>query len=504
MSPSPAGSDQGAATEQPVDILATPEAGGRAIRGGILRVVGFGGGLLAALAAAPFLIRHLGVTRFGEYVTVTSLMTIVAMISDAGLTVVGVREYSVRDAEGRQRLMRNLSALRIIVTTTGAGVAILFALAAGYDAELIAGTALAGAGLLLLVMQQAYSVPLSAQLRLGWVTALDLLRQMLTAAAIIFAVVLGAGLLTFFALPIPVGVAILVATAILIRGDVPLRPRLDRDEWRMLAREALPVAIASTIGSFFYRVAILVMSVAATAEATGYFSASFRIIEVVITVPGLVTAAAFPIVARAALDDQERLAYSLQRLFEIGLLLGVLAGLATAFGARPAIDVLAGEDFEPSIEVLRIQAVVVGASFLVAVWATALWAMRRQRALAWANVAGVTLSATLVALLVGDHGAEGAAIAMAIAEVMLASAYAYAVMRDRPDLRPSLRLVPKVALAGGLAALAWFVPVPDVVVVALAAAIYVGVLVAVRGVPEEVWAAIRPHLPRRRESPAPR
>ena len=504
MSPSPAGSDQGAATEQPVDILATPEAGGRAIRGGVLRVLGFGGGLLAALAAAPFLIRHLGVERFGEYVTVTSLMTIVAMVSDAGLTVVGVREYSVRDEEGRRRLMRNLSALRIIITTLGAAVAILFALAAGYDSELVWGTALAGAGLLLLVLQQAYSVPLSAQLRLGWVTALDLARQMLTSAAIITAVVLGAGLLTFFALPIPVGIAVLAATAILIRGEVPLRPQLDRDEWRALAKEALPVAIASTIGSFFYRVAILVMSVAATAEATGYFSASFRLIEVAITIPGLITAAAFPIVARAAVDDPERLAYSLQRLFDIALVVGALAALGVAFGARPAIAVLAGPDFEPSIEVLRIQSVVVGASFLVAVWATALWAMRRQRALAWANVLGVTLSGTLVALLVGEHGATGAAIAMAIAEVVLASAYAYAVMHDRPDLRPSLRLVPKVALATALAALTWLLPVPDIVIVGIAAAVYAGVLVAVRGIPEEVWVALRPYLRPRRGSPEPR
>ena len=491
MSPSPPGPDHGAATEQPVDILSTPEAGGRAIRGGVLRVVGYGGGLLAGLAAAPFLIRHLGVVRFGEYVTVTSLMTIVAMVSDAGLTVVGVREYSVRDAEGRRLLMRNLSALRVIISALGAGLAVAFAVAAGYDGELVAGTAVAGLGLIFVVMQQTYAVPLSAQLRLGSVTALDLARQMLTALSQIAAVIAGAGLLTFFALPIPVGITLLAATALLIRGEVPLRPRLDPAEWRLLAREALPVAIASTIGSFFYRIAIIVMSVIAADEITGYFSASFRLIEVVLTIPGLITAAAFPIVARAAVEDQARLAYSLQRLFEIALLLGAWTALAAAFGARPAIDVLAGQDFEPSIPVLRIQAVAMAASYLVAVWATALWAMRRQRALAWANVVGVTFAGGLVAVLVPAYDAEGAAIAMVVAEVVLAGAYAYAVMHDRPDLRPSLRLVPRVALAAALASLAWFVPVPDVAVVALASAIYVAVLFAVRGVPDEVWAAIR-------------
>ena len=476
---------------EPVEILATTEAGGRAIRGGALRVLGYGGGLLAGLAAAPFLVRHLGVTRFGEYVTVTSLITIVAMVSDAGLTVVGIREYSVRDADGRRRLMRNLSALRIIISALGASAAVAFAVAAGYDGELVAGTALAGTGLIFLVVQQTYAVPLSAQLRLGAVTALDFARQALTAAGLIAGVIAGGGLLLFFAVPIPVGIVIFVVTALLIRGEVPLRPRLDTDEWRALAKEALPVAIASTIGAFFYRVAILLMSVIATAEATGYFSASFRIIEVILTVPGLVTAAAFPIVSRAAATDQARLAYSQQRLFEIALILGAWTGLMLAFGARPAIDVIAGSDFEPSIGVLRIQAGAMAVSYLVAVWATALWAMRRQKALAWANLVGVMVAGGLVGALVPRHGAEGAAVAMLAAELLLAGMYGYAVMHDRPDLRPSLELVPRIAIAAIAAGLVWFVPISDVGLVALGSLVYAAVLIAVRGVPRDLWAAVR-------------
>jgi O-antigen/teichoic acid export membrane protein len=362
---------------------------------------------------------------------------------------------------------------------------------AGYSGELVAGTAIAGGGLVLLVMQQTYAVPLTAQLRLGSVTALDLVRQALTAAALIAGVVAGAGLLVFLAVPIPVGIVVLVATALLIRGHVPLRPRLESSEWRLLAREALPVAIASTVGSFFYRAAILVMSITATAEATGYFSASFRIAEIVLTIPGLITAAAFPIVARAAVDDQSRLAYALQRLFDIAVVAGAGTALLIVFGARPAVDLIAGADFEPSIEVLRVQALGLGISFLVAVWATALWSMRRHRALTWANLGGVALAVALVSALVPAHGARGAAIAMVVAEVVLAAAYAYAVMHDRPDLRPSLHFVPRVLLALTAGGLTWFVPLPDLALLALASVVYVAVLVLVRGVPAEVWDAVR-------------
>ena len=61
------------------------------------------------------------------------------------------------------------------------GVAVLFAVAAGYDSELVAGTALAGVGLMLLVDPADLRRPAElAELRLGAVTALDLARQLLT------------------------------------------------------------------------------------------------------------------------------------------------------------------------------------------------------------------------------------------------------------------------------------------------------------------------------------
>ena len=59
------------------------------------------------------------------------------------------------------------------------------------------------------------------------------------------------------------------------------------------------------------------MSLVSTAVETGYFSASFRIVEVLIAVPAMLVTAAFPILARAARDDAARLRYALQKLFEV-------------------------------------------------------------------------------------------------------------------------------------------------------------------------------------------
>src|SRR3954447_25568863 len=78
------------------DLLSSPQAGPAAVRGGGARVVGFFAGALASAASAALLFRHLGVGNPGRYVTILSLVAIVAGFSDLGLTAVGIRESSVR------------------------------------------------------------------------------------------------------------------------------------------------------------------------------------------------------------------------------------------------------------------------------------------------------------------------------------------------------------------------------------------------------------------------
>ncbi len=477
------------------DVLDTPAAGGKAIRGGVLRIGGYVAGIVLSFASAPLLTRHLGVDDFGRWVTVLSLVTIVALVADAGMTVVGVREYAVRDAAGRRSLMANLLGLRLLVAGTGMLVAVAFAAVAGYGAELVLGTALAGLGMLLAITQVTYTVPLISELRLGFVTATDLLRQALMTGGIVALVLAGATLTAFFSLFIPVSVLCLAITVLTVRRIAATRPALHREEARYLLGQTIPAAAATLLTSLFYRVAVIVMSLVATATQTGYFSASFRIVEVIIAVPSLIAGAAFPILARAAATDRVRLAYGLQRLFEAGVILGGWTAISVVLGAQVGIDVLGGEDFQPAVPVLRIQGIALAVSFLVAVWAAALWVTGAKRALLLANVVGVSAAIVLTGTLASLEGAIGAAIAMTIAEVVLVIALGTSLMRAQPDLRVSWTVAFKALPATAAALAVWFVPVHDVAKVALASLVYFGVLMALRAIPPDLLDAVRGRLP---------
>ena len=82
--------------------------------------------------------------------------------------------------------------------------------------------------------------------------------------------------------------------------------------------------------------------------------------------------------------------------------------------------------------------------FVGQAWQLGLVALRRQRALAFAN--GVALVVVLVAgvILIPPFGAVGAAIAAVAAEAALAGTVLYSIKRLEPALMPRGRFAPRV------------------------------------------------------------
>ena len=480
--------ERGSALEQ--DVLSTSAAGPAATRGGALRVGGYMLGSLTSAVSAALLFRHLGVTDTGLYVTALSLVALVGALSDFGLTAVGVREFSVRPPSERTRVAQDLLGLRLVLTVTG--IAAMIAIAGvAYSATMAAGVALAGAGLLLQATQDNVAMTLVVELRLGLVAALELLRQVLTTLLILVLVLAGAQLLAFLSVSIPVTAVVLTCTVALVRGRRALRPLFDRRRWHALLAAVLPYSAAVAAAVLYFRVSILIVSALASGKQLGYYSASFRIIEVLAPIPGLLVGAAFPIFARAARDDHARLGYALGRVFEVALIAGAWIAVSTIVGAGLAISIIGGSAFEPAAPVLALQGVALGAAFVSTVWANGLLGLGLFRQILWLNLAALIAAAGIVAALVELDGARGAAIGTIIAEVGVAIASAALVVRGRPALKPRLRVIPRVAFSAGLALTplaieGW----PVIARLVLSTALYLAALILTGALPAELRALV--------------
>lgn len=485
------GPDAGAdATALAPDVLDSPRAGRVMLRGSALRSAGYVAGIVLGLVSAPLLVRHLGVVDFGWWVTITALIFIVNGLTELGMTAVGVREYSVREAAGRASLIRELLAIRMLTALAGAALAVVFAAAAGYDDRLVLGTAIASLSLVVNAVQTTYSTPLHATLRLGWITVLDLVRQVVTVALIVVLVLAGAGLVSFFAVPVLGGLTALTLTVPLVRGRIPMFPTARvRQAWPLI-RATLPYAAATAFGIIYFRVEIVLMSLIASDQETGEFAVAFRVVEIAAGIPWLLVNSAFPILARAARDDEARLRYAVGRLFEGSLIAGGALALALGFGAAFTVRLLGGDD--PSIAVLQTLSGALLLNFFVATWAFALLSLGRYRALLVNNAGAFLIGIGLTLALVPTYGAIGAAVAVTLTEGMLALLNGLALVRARKELSPPLRILRRVAVAGVVTIVPLlFLPLPSIAEAIVAPVLFVGILAVSRALPTELISAAR-------------
>lgn len=474
------------------DLLGSPAAGPVAARGGALRAIGYGAGTLLSVVSVPLMIRHLGIEDFGRYVTVLSLVTVVVGFTDAGLVTIALREYAARSGADRHEVMRDLLGIRVTLAFVAVGAAVLFAFVAGYPSVQVVGTAALGAAFVLWSMQQLLAASLQGELRFGWVTAIELLRQGLFVALIVALVVGGGGLGLFFLAMIPATVIALAATAVLVRGIMPLLPSFGlRRSWPLL-RDTITYAAAVALNAAYFRVGVVALSLLASERETGYFATAFRVMEVLIGVPLLVIGAAFPILARAARDDPARLDSATNRLVEVAIVMGVWLALGVLLAAEPIVFALAGDDADPSIALLRLLAVALVASFVSVACAYVLLSLHRHKPILLANAAALVVALALTLALIPPFGATGAAVAILVAEAVLMLGLLVALTRERPAVKIALGRAPVILVAGAIACLVVLVPGLPALADAITAGLAYPALLHVLGrFPPEIGHAVR-------------
>jgi O-antigen/teichoic acid export membrane protein len=479
------------------DVLSSAEAGGRVIRGSAWRVTGNGAGIVAGVATATLLLRHLGVAQSGRYVTVLSLVAIASSVVDLGLNVSASRELALREHDGRRALMANIIGQRLWITPIALVAIVSFAVLAGYPASMQVGTALAGTGLYVVALADALLLPLTVELRNAGLAFVDFLKQAVTLACVALLVAVGAHLTAFFAVLIVVGLVVVAVTPMLAGRDAFMRPSFDRTTQRALLRRALPLAMALVLGQVYFRLVILLMSLVSDPRQTGYFGGSLRAMETLVSIPILVAGVALPVLAAAARDDRVRLRYAIEGLSEGAVIAGVLIVLVTVRAAEPVMTIIGGHAFRPAGAVLRIQVGALLFGALVQIWAVSLVALGRQRELILTNALGLLGVAVFALALVGPFGARGGAAASVLGDALLASLIYWRLRACDVRVVMGLGFLGRVALAAGAGAVALVLPVPDLLAAALAGVLFLGVGQLIGMVPEEVHDALSSRGPPR-------
>ncbi len=477
---------------QPEDLLASSAAGRRFLRGVSLRSVSYTASLVIGATVTPFITRHLGAVRWGEYVTVASLLAIAVALTEGGLSSMGVREFSSEGTHDRQEYMSSLIGLRLVLSAVAAIASIAFALVTHYATVMVDGTVIGCVGIFLNNLQSTFGVVLLAQMRVGWLAVIDFVMQTVSVGWLIVMVALRAPLLPFYAATTIAAGVVLALVVALVAHDISFRPSFVPSRWRALASETFVYAAATALGVVYAQVVVVATELLTTRVQTGYFGLGFRVLQIVNGLPWVIVATAFPILARAAASDPARLRYALGRLTEVGLLAGGTLSIGLVIGAPFVVSVLGGGTFSGSVDVLRILGAGIPATFLVATWSYALLSLQAYRPLVAANTFAVVVAIILCITLIPWLGARGSAVVTASLEIVLSAVYAVILRRLGDTAALDRRRLGRMILAFAVAyAVGLLLPGPSVLRTAAALVTLAVGVVTLRLFPGELLDMVR-------------
>ncbi len=473
----------------PAGAAAGASVAGRVVAGGVQRIAAFGVINLITAAAAVLLLRYLGVRDFGRYGTVMALMAIVQGVTDGGLTLTGARELSLRsDQADRDDLLGNLIGLRIMFTGVGVLAAVVFAAAVGYDSTLVEGTALVGVSVFLLSIQSAALLPLTVDLENSRLAVNDILRQLVLVIAFVVLAVAGTTLLPFFAASPAAAVVVFACTPILLNGRRFARPRWRAPALRSLAVKTLPLALFGVLSVIYFRILVILMSLLqSSALQLGYYVTSARVMETCLGIPVVLIGVVLPVLSVSARDDVGRLQYVTMRLTQSMAWLGLLLAVVLGTGARSILLLFGGSQYVGAAPILQIQCLALITIFITAAWTTALVGMGRTRDLAIATLVGLAAVTIVGSVLISVDGAEGAAIAAVVADVLYCATAGFFVRRGSatqaiaagPMVRLAASAIPALVLAT--------VPIlPNAISCVVGTALFVGLSIMSGAVPPEI------------------
>ncbi len=378
-------------------------------------------GLLLLLMAAAT--RSLSADAFGQFQWALTFATMGETLMDLGLQQLTMRAIA-RDRTQAPRLLHNSLALKAL---TGLG---MFVVMTGIAFLLRPEPEIRTACLLLLASAicRSYLLTMRGVLtgleRFGDESAIVVGDRLLVLVLGGYALLQGWGLIGLCAMFV-VARVIAVAGALLITRPVVggLTLAFDTALWRTLQREALPMGAFLLVLNFYSYIDTVMLGVMSTDADTGAYGAAYRLYEGLSYIPGILSAALTPRLARLWSIDRPghvRLAW---RGIGAAAGLGVLAAGPVWLLARPLLTLVftggSAVDYG-QVAALTLRILVTGLPFIFVIWmlqavATAVFL---ERLLLKTTAIGAALNIALNLFLIPRYGRDGAAAATLVGEAV--------------------------------------------------------------------------------------
>jgi O-antigen/teichoic acid export membrane protein len=407
---------------------------------------------VAGFVAFAWLARVLEPSSYGALELAVAISMVTVLIVDFGLGPIGAREVT-RQPDSALPLAGEIPALRLLLALIALAVTIGCAFAVTDDAQARGLILLFGLGLLGAPWTQSWLLQGLDQIR--WVAPATLLRMGVFLIGVLLFVRAPDQVLRIGWLEVASAAAMALYFVAVTRWRACFSaPRFRPDALVRLAREAAPVGVSQLLWALNQYLPTLLIALLLSAGAVAFYGASHRIVMSLGTFTFLYFFNLYPSLVRTSAARDGSFATLMGHSFRGTAWLGMGAALGGTLLAEPICRLAYGPAFSAAQTQFAILIWALPVSLLSGHARFGLIASGHQRRELAAQAAGVVVTLGLGLLFVTRFGAEGAALAMVVSQVVvwgIAHCAARGPLGPLPWLRPLLGPLGAAVAAGLLA-----------------------------------------------------
>lgn len=294
-----------------------------------------------SIISVNLLTRYLGVEGYGQYTVIFAYVGFWSVITDFGILTILNRELAQNESE-KEKILDNVWTFRILLSIVVIAIAITTSRFLNYDIIVKNGIAIISLAFFLQTLNMTFVSVFQNSFQMYKGVLTDVIGKALILILIIVAVSLKANfylLITSYILGnlVNVYLSYLFANAL-----VRVRLAFDFTFWKRILVESAPIGLMGIFGYFYFKSDILILSLMKGSYDVGIYGPTYKIFEILITMPSFLVGASFPVIGLLYKTDRDRCQKVVQKIFSILLSISIPLGISGIVLAKPILIFLSG------------------------------------------------------------------------------------------------------------------------------------------------------------------
>lgn len=404
-----------------------------------------------AFFAMMYSARYLGVENFGVLSFASSLTSMLGICMDLGLSTLTIREVA-RDKSLAAEYVPNILLMKIILSFLTLGLISLIINIFGYNDQTRTVVYILAFFTVFSAIYQIFYAIFQANEKMEYQSLGIILYSVLLLGGVLLVIQLKGTVIEISAVYAISGAVVLIYAFLIfsLKFSIPTI-KFKISTWKSLIKEGWPFAITGISSNLYTSLDTIILSLLKGQEAVGLYTASYRIILVLMFIPTVLNTAIFPLMSRYYVDSKDTLLYTFEKLFKIMLILGIPIGIGTVIIANKIILLIYGSAFLSSTISLQILIWSTVLMFARSPFERLLESSNRQIVITKVLIIGLVLNVFLNLIVIPRYSYIGASFVTVVTDIIVFTLIFRAIQRIGVSFSKNAKLsFIKIIIASGV------------------------------------------------------